>query len=56
MLLCEAHHVIVHALGYLITARGGTFTFIRPDGQPMPGNPELPDSDGDLTRCHDADI
>jgi hypothetical protein len=56
ILLCEAHHVIVHALGYLITACGGTFTFTRPDGQPMPGNPELPDCNGDLTRCHDADI
>jgi 5-methylcytosine-specific restriction endonuclease McrA len=58
ILLCEAHHVIVHALGYLITpapGRGG-FAFTRPDGQPMPGNPELPESDGDLTRCHDADI
>jgi hypothetical protein len=49
--------VIVHALGWLITpARGGGFAFTRPDGQPMPNSPELPGSDGDLTRCHDADI
>ncbi len=57
ILLCEAHHVIVHALGYLITpAQHGTFTFTRPDGQPMPNAPALPGSDGDLTRCHHADI
>jgi 5-methylcytosine-specific restriction endonuclease McrA len=57
ILLCEAHHVIVHALGYLITTSpDGTFTFTRPDGQPMPGAPVLPGSGGDLTRCHDAQI
>ena len=56
ILLCEAHHVIVHALGYLITPAGVGFAFTRPDGQPMPNNSELPGSDGDLTRCHDADI
>jgi hypothetical protein len=56
-LLCEAHHVIVHALGYLITPATGTgFTFTRPDGHPMPNHPGLPGSDGDLGRCHDADI
>ncbi len=57
ILLCEAHHVIVHALGYLITrAPGGAFAFSRPDGQPMASNPGLPASDGDLARCHDAEI
>jgi 5-methylcytosine-specific restriction endonuclease McrA len=57
ILLCEAHHVIVHALGYLITTLpDGTFTFTRPDGQPMPAAPSLPGSDGDLTACHSADI
>jgi len=57
ILLCQAHHVIVHALGYLITARpDGTFTFTRPDSQPMPAAPSLPGSDGDLTACHNADI
>jgi 5-methylcytosine-specific restriction endonuclease McrA len=55
--LCEAHHVIVHALGYLITpAENGTFAFTRPDGKPLPNAPGLPGSDGDLARCHDADI
>jgi hypothetical protein len=59
ILLCEAHHVIVHALGYLITAEpDGNFAFTRPDGQPVPAAPDLPGSDGedDLARCHDADI
>ena len=56
ILLCEAHHVIVHALGYLITPAQGGFAFTRPDGQPVPSAPALPGSDGDLARCHDADI
>jgi 5-methylcytosine-specific restriction endonuclease McrA len=56
ILLCEAHHVIVHALGYLITTAGTGFAFTRPDGQPLPGAPGLPGSNGDLARCHDADI
>ena len=56
ILLCEAHHVIVHALGYLITSASGEFAFTRPDGRPVPSAPALPGSDGDLARCHDADI
>jgi len=58
ILLCEAHHVIVHALGYLITLTQGGFAFTRPNGQPLPTAPALPgsDGDGDLARCHDADI
>jgi 5-methylcytosine-specific restriction endonuclease McrA len=57
ILLCEAHHVIVHALGYLITpGQDGTFAFTCPDGQPMPNGPALPGSDGDLAHCHHADI
>jgi hypothetical protein len=57
ILLCEAHHVIVHALGWLITpAPSGGFAFTRPDGQPMPPGPALPGSDGDLAGCHDAVI
>ncbi len=57
ILLCEAHHVIIHALGYLITpGQDTTFTFTRPDGQPMPNGPALPGSDSDLARCHHANI
>ena len=57
ILLCEAHHVIVHALGYLITpGQDATFAFTRPDGQAMPNGPALPGIGGELARCHDADI
>ena len=57
ILLCEAHHVIVHALGWVIApALGGGFVFTRPDGQFMPNGPTLPGSDGDLATCHDAEI
>jgi hypothetical protein len=56
ILLCEAHHVIVHALGYLITPTQSGFALTRPDGQPVPSAPALPGSDGDLAHCHDADI
>ena len=55
-LLCEAHHVIVHALGYQIIPDGNGLAFTRPDGQPVPASPPLPGSDGDLTRCHHAQI
>ncbi len=58
ILLCEAHHVIVHELGYLITPDDdGGFTFTRPDGTPMPPTPALPaPTSGDITTTHDADI
>ena len=59
ILLCEAHHVIVHELGYLITADdGGGFTFTRPDGNPLPPSPALPApaGGGDITAVHDAHI
>src|SRR6185312_15678240 len=55
--LCEAHHVIVHELGYLITETAdGTFAFTRPDGTPMPASPPLPAPDGDIASVHDAVI
>ncbi len=55
--LCEAHHVIVHEAGYLITLTdGGTFTFTRPDGVAMPASPALPAPTGDIAATHDADI
>jgi Domain of unknown function (DUF222)/HNH endonuclease len=57
ILLCEAHHIIVHELGYLITpAPDGGFAFTRPDGTPIPASPPLPTSSGDLTTCHQATI
>jgi hypothetical protein len=57
VLLCEAHHMIVHALDYLITPDpGGGFCFTRPDGTPVPASPQFPSTDGDITTCHDAAI
>jgi 5-methylcytosine-specific restriction endonuclease McrA len=55
ILVCEAHHVIVHALGYTITAaEGGGWDFTRPDGRPVPNSPVLPGGGPDLAACHDA--
>src|SRR5262249_4997234 len=56
ILLCEAHHVIVHELGYLITDTGTGFAFTRPDATPMPASPPLPASDADISTVHDAVI
>jgi hypothetical protein len=56
--LCEAHHVIVHEAGYLITRdQGRGFTFTRPGGTVMPASPELTaPGDSDITTRHDAPI
>jgi hypothetical protein len=57
--LCPWHHKIVHDRGYLIAAPppgGGTFTFYRPDGTPLPACPALPEPDGSIDTAHDADI
>ncbi len=55
--LCKAHHMLVHERGYLIaSAPGGAFTFYRPGGAVIPSSPALPDADGPIGGCHDADI
>jgi len=55
--LCKYHHMLVHDRGYLIAAaRDGTFTFYRPDGTAIPASPALPEPDGIIGDCHDADI
>ncbi len=55
--LCKAHHRLVHERGYLIAAaRDGTFAFYRPDGTAIPASPALPQADGTIGDCHDADI
>jgi Domain of unknown function (DUF222)/HNH endonuclease len=55
--LCKYHHMLVHDRGYLIAAaRDGTFAFYRPDGTPIPASPPLPQADGTIGDCHDADI
>jgi hypothetical protein len=56
-LASKAHHMIVHASGYLITsARGAGFTFTRPDGDVVAASPQLPGGDGDVSGCHDAEV
>ena len=56
--LCPWHHKVVHDRGYTIAAPpgGGTFTFYRPDGTPLPACPPLPEPDGPIDTAHDADI
>ena len=55
--LCRYHHQAVHDRGYLIAvARDGTFTFYQPGGIPLPACPPLPQTDGTIESCHDADI
>ncbi len=55
--LCKYHHMLVHERGYLIAAaRDGTFTFYRPGGTAFPACPPLPQADGTIEDCHDADI
>jgi hypothetical protein len=56
ILLCEAHHVIVHERGYLIIPEPGRFAFTRPGGSPLPASPQLPGASGDFAACHDATI
>ena len=49
--------MLVHERGYLIAAaRDGTFTFYRPDGAAIPASPPLPQPDGRIGDCHDAEI
>ena len=55
--LCKYHHMLVHERGYLIAAPpGGAFAFYRPDGTALPPSPALPQPDGTIEDCHDADI
>ena len=56
--LCPWHHKVVHDRGYLIAAPpgGGTFTFYRPDGSPLPACPPLAEPDGPIDTAHDAEI
>ena len=57
VLLCKAHHMIVHDLGYLIaplTGRG--FRFTRPDGGDLVVSPQLEASGADVGSYHDAEI
>jgi 5-methylcytosine-specific restriction endonuclease McrA len=55
--LCKHHHTLVHDHGYLIAAGpGGTFGFYTAGGNPVPASPQLPEVEGSIEGCHDADI
>jgi len=57
ILLCEAHHMIVHAFGYIITiAADGTFIFAKPDGAILPNCPPLPQTDDRIASQYTASI
>jgi hypothetical protein len=57
LLLCRAHHIIVHDLNYGITAAADGFVFTTADGAELEASPPLPASDGsDITTCHDTRI
>jgi 5-methylcytosine-specific restriction endonuclease McrA len=56
ILICRAHHVIVHDSGYAITATADGFTFTTAAGEPVPASPALPSGDDDIRTCHDARI
>ena len=57
ILLCRAHHRVVHEVGYGVELDGrGGLTFLRPDGRPLPASPgreTLPaDPTGALAAAH----
>ena len=55
--LCEAHHIIVHERGLVISrASAGGCTVSRPDGTVIPASPPLPGGDGDLESWHGAAV
>lgn len=55
--LCRYHHTLIHQHGYNIAVRGpGVFTFLRPDGKPIPPSPPLPEPTGQIWDAHDAEI
>ncbi|MFY9930402.1 MAG: hypothetical protein WAK82_20590, partial [Streptosporangiaceae bacterium] len=54
--LCKYHHMLVHKRGHIIAPADGGFSFHRPDGTELPTSPSLPEHDGMIEDCHDADI
>ena len=57
VLLCRAHHIIIHDLNYGITTASDGFVFTTADGEEIKPCPPFPASDGsDIRTCHDARI
>ena len=54
--LCKYHHMLGHKRGHIIAPADGGFSFHRPDGTALPVSPDLPEPDGTIEDCHDADI
>ena len=53
--LCKYHHMLIHKHGYMIaTTAAGGFTFLAPDGTPLPPSPALPETSGGIEADHDA--
>jgi len=57
LLLCSAHHHLVHAKGYIITRTGTTWTFTDPGtGRTLTPATPLPGAATAVSDLHDADI
>jgi hypothetical protein len=57
ILLCRAHHMIIHDLNLGIIAATDGFVFTTADGEEIEPCPPFPGSDGaDIRTCHDARI
>jgi hypothetical protein len=55
--LCKRHHRTVHDKHITIAAAGGTLTFYRADGTPVPSAPPLPGGSAEaISGCHDAGL
>ncbi len=54
--LCKAHHQIIHARQFMIASGKEGVSFYTREGTPIPASPALPQTSGDITRCHDAVI
>jgi uncharacterized protein DUF222 len=50
--LCRWHHRLVHEGGFGMRREGDTFTFLRPDGTPIPSAPEPAALEGDLVSIN----
>jgi 5-methylcytosine-specific restriction endonuclease McrA len=57
LLLCRAHHIIIHDMNYGITAAADGFVFTAADGAEIkPVQPLLGGDAADIRTCHDARI